>query len=59
MYLFRQLSVIGDYRSAFKRIDKFSRVKTKHFRVAEATYDNYMLNSKVGQPADKPAAKKS
>jgi len=38
---------------------KFRDEQIQWFRVAEATYDNYMLNSKVGQAAEKPAAKKS
>jgi len=38
---------------------KFRDEQIQWFRVAESTYDNYMMNSKVGQPAGKPAAKKS
>jgi TRAP-type mannitol/chloroaromatic compound transport system substrate-binding protein len=46
----------------FKRIysdwKKFRDESFLWFRVAEQTYDNYVFNSKVGQPAaDKPAAK--
>jgi TRAP-type mannitol/chloroaromatic compound transport system substrate-binding protein len=36
---------------------KFRDEQNQWFRVAESTYDNYMLNSKVGQAAEKPAAK--
>lgn len=47
----------------FKRIysdwKKFRDEQFLWFRVAEQSYDNYVFNSKVGQPAaDKPAAKK-
>jgi TRAP-type mannitol/chloroaromatic compound transport system substrate-binding protein len=38
---------------------KFRDEQIQWFRVAESTYDNYMMNSKVGQAAEKPAAKKS
>ena len=46
----------------FKRIysdwKKFRDEQFLWFRVAEQTYDNYVFNSKVGQPAaDKPAKK--
>jgi TRAP-type mannitol/chloroaromatic compound transport system substrate-binding protein len=46
----------------FKRIygdwKKFRDEEFLWFRVAEQTYDNYVFNSKVGQPAaDKPAKK--
>ena len=37
---------------------KFRDEQIQWFRVAEATYDNYMMNSKVGQPAEKTAAAK-
>ncbi len=46
----------------FKRIypdwKKFRDEQFLWFRVAENTYDNYAFNSKVGQPAAAPAAKK-
>jgi TRAP-type mannitol/chloroaromatic compound transport system substrate-binding protein len=37
---------------------KFRDEQIQWFRVAESTYDNYMMNSKVGQPAEKTAAAK-
>jgi TRAP-type mannitol/chloroaromatic compound transport system substrate-binding protein len=45
----------------FKRIypewRKFRDEQFLWFRVAEQSYDNYSFNSRVGQPASKPAAK--
>jgi len=32
-----ELSIVGNDRSAFKRIDKFRRVKAEHLRSSEVT----------------------
>ena len=47
------------FRRIYPGWKKFRDEQFQWFRVAESTYDNYMMNSKVGQPGEKTAAKKS
>ena len=48
----------ADFRKVYESWAKFRDEENLWFRVAEQSYDNYVFNSKVGQPAAQKPAKK-